>query len=170
MGLSLAGGVMSYTSSQQTARRAEAQGAIAAKQGDLELQRSAQSVEEAMLELEDAREYQRWKEQYVIPAVQQSLDNPRQSDPAQVRASASLARGLQVDQSRDALDQGIVASGFDIGGTRHQAALSDLSSGSATSGLASLGAAHEAVKQQGISNAGAAVSTGRKLYKQQGIV
>jgi kynurenine formamidase len=123
-----------------------------------------------MLELEDAREYQQWKETYVDPVVNKTLTDPTQSDPAQLRASQNLGRGIQADEARDVVAQGISGAGFDIGGTRHQAADEDIANSVESLNLATLGATHEAVKQQGISNTGSLINTGRQVYKQQGII
>lgn len=170
MGMALASGAAAYSSGIDTKKRAEAQAGIAAKQGELELKRSAQRAEEAMLELEDAKEYQQWKEDYVIPVLDKSISDPRQSDPAQMRASANLSRGIQVEAAQDTVAQGIQGGGFDIGGARHGAADWELSGARAGGDLASMGAAHEAVKQQGISNTGSLINAGRQVYKQQGII
>lgn len=169
MGIALAGGVASYSASQTQAKRAKAQAGISERQGNIELKRSAQSVEEAMLELEDAREYQQWKETYVEPVLAKSLDDPRQSDAAAIGASQNLARGVEADQARDAITQGVTGAGFDFGGSRHQAADDDLANSLAAQDLATGGAAREGVRQQGISNTGSIVQAGRQVYKQQGI-
>lgn len=170
MGMALASGAMAYHSSREQADRAEAQAKIAGKQGDLELRRSAQRAEEAMRELEDAREYQQWKEDYVIPVLERSISDPRQSDPAQMRAKQNLARGIEVEKAQDTIMQGISAGGFDIGGSRQGAADAELSGARAGADLATMGAAHEAVRQQGISNTGSLIGAGRSVYKQQGII
>jgi hypothetical protein len=170
MGMALASGAAAYSSSRTQAKRAEAQGAISAKQGEMELRRSAQRAEEAMRELEDAREYQAWKDQYVTPVLQKGLDDPRQSDPAQVRAQQNLARGMQVEQAQDVVAQGITGAGFDFGGSRMGAAEEEISGAVAGADVAGMGAAHEAVRQQGISNTGSLIQAGRQVYKQQGII
>jgi hypothetical protein len=170
MGMALASGAAAYSSSRTQAKRAEAQAGIAARQGELELKRSAQSAEEAMLELEDAREYQEWKNQFVTPVLDKALDDPRQSDPAQLRTRANLARGIEVDQAYDTVQQGIASGGFDVGGARHAAADAELAQAQAGAAVATMGAVHEGVKQQGISNTGKLVQAGRNVYKQQGIV
>ena len=170
MGVALASGAASYSASKTQAKRATAQGKIAARQGETELKRSAQSAEEAMLELEDAREYQQWKETYVNPVVNKSLADPTQSDPAQLRASQNLGRGIQASEARDVVARGVSEAGFDIGGSRQQAADEDIANSLAGQDAASLGATSAAVSQQGISNTGSNVQTGRQIYKQQGIV
>jgi hypothetical protein len=169
-GMAIAGGVSQYSASKTQASRAKAQSKIAERQGNLELKRSAQSVEEAMLELEDARGYQKWKETYVEPVLQKSLDDPRQSDPAAIRASQNLGRGIDVESAQDAITQGVTGAGFDLGGSRHQAASGDIANSLAAQDVATLGAASEGVRQQGISNTGSIVQAGRQVYKQQGIV
>ena len=170
MGMALASGAAAYSSSRTQAKRAESQGEIAARQGELELKRSAQSAEEAMLELEDAKEYQQWKEEFVLPVLEKSLSDPRQDDPAQLRARQNLARGIQVERAQDVVAQGITGAGFDFGGSRQGAADAEISGQLAGASVAGMGAAHEAVKQQGIANTGALVSAGRQVYKQQGII
>jgi hypothetical protein len=170
MGVAIAGGVASYSSSKTQAKRAKAQGKIASGQAGIELQRSAQSAEEAMLELEDAREYQKWKDEYVTPVVEKGLSDPTQSDPANLRASQNLGRGLEAEEARGIVAQGVRGAGFDIGGSRHQAADADIANSMEGLETATLGAAHEAVKQEGISNTGSLINTGRQIYKQQGIV
>ena len=170
MGMAVAAGAASYSSSRTAASRAEAQGEIAARQGELELQRSAQSAEEAMLELEDAREYQKWKDEFVLPVLEKSISDPRQSDPTQVRAGQNLARGVEVEKAQDTIAQGITGAGFDFGGSRQGAADAEITGARAGADLASMGAAHELVKQQGISNTGALIGAGRQVYKQEGIV
>jgi hypothetical protein len=170
MGMALASGAAAYSSSKTQAKRAEAQGQIAARQGELELKRSAQSAEEAMRELEDAREYQQWKQDFVAPVLQKGIDDPRQSDPAQMRAMQSLGRGVQVEQAQDVIAQGVTGAGFDFGGSRMGAATEELTGARAGADVAGLGAAHEAVKQQGISNTGSLINAGRQVYKQQGII
>lgn len=170
MGMALASGAAAYSSSRTQAKRAEAQGEIAARQGELELKRSAQSAEEAMLELEDAREYQQWKDEYVTPVLAKGLDDPRQSDPAQLRAKQNLAQGVQVEQAQDMVARGITGAGFDLGGSRQGAADAEITGAQAGAQLAGMGAAHEAVRQQGISNTGSLINAGRQVYKQQGII
>lgn len=170
MGMAIASGAAAYSSSRTQAKRAEAQAAIAGKQGELELRRSAQRAEEAMRELEDAREYQAWKEEFVAPVIRQSLEDPRQADPAQLRAGQNLARGIQVEQAQQAVTGGIAGGGFDIGGTRHAAAAAEIQGAQAAGDLATMGAAHEAVRQEGIASTGSLIGMGRQVYKQQGIV
>jgi hypothetical protein len=169
-GMAIAGGVSQFSASRTQAKRAEAQGKISARQGDLELKRSAQSVEEAMLELEDARGYQKWKETYVEPVLAKSLADPRQDDPAALGASQNLARGIEAGGIQDVIDQGVTGAGFDFGGSRHQAASGDIANALASQDLATMGAGQEGVKRQGISNTGSLVQAGRQVYKQQGIV
>jgi hypothetical protein len=170
MGMALASGAAAYSSSRTQAKRADAQGAIAAKQGELELKRSAQSAEEAMRELEDAREYQQWKQDFVAPVLQKSIDDPRQDDPAQLRARQNLGRGIEVEKAQDVIAQGITGAGFDFGGSRMGAAEEELTGAQAGADVAGMGAAHEAVRQQGISNTGSLIQAGRSVYKQQGII
>ena len=170
MGMALASGVAAYSSSRTQAKRAEAQADIAGRQGDLELKRSAQRAEEAMKELEDAREYQQWKEDYVVPVLEKSISDPRQGDPAQLRAKQNLSRGIQVEAAQEQIAQGIQGAGFDVGGSRQGAADAEISGAMASASVAGMGAAHEAVKQQGISNTGSLINAGRQVYKQQGII
>jgi len=170
MGMALASGAAAYSSSRTQAKRAEAQARIAGKQGELELRRSAQRAEEAMRELGDAKEYQKWKDDYVVPVLEKSISDPRQSDPAQMRAKQNLARGIEIEAAQDQIMGGIASGGFDIGGSRHGAADAELSGARAGADLATMGAAHEAVKQQGISNTGSLINTGRQVYKQEGII
>jgi len=170
MGATLAAGAQAYSASRTQAKRAEAQGEIAARQGELELKRSAQSAEEAMLELEDAREYQQWKDKYVGPLINKALSDPRQDDPAQLRARANLGRGIAVDKAQDVVAQGISGAGFDFGGARHGAADAEITGARPAADLATMGAAHESVRQQGISNTGSLINAGRQVYKQQGII
>jgi hypothetical protein len=170
MGMALASGAAAYSSSRTAAKRAEKQGEIAARQGELELKRSAQSAEEAVLELEDAQEYQQWKDDFVVPALEKSISDPRQSDPAALRAKQNLGRGIAVEGAQDTIAQGITGAGFDFGGNRQGAADAEISGSLAGASVAGLGAAHESVKQQGISNTGSLVNAGRQVYKQQGIV
>jgi hypothetical protein len=169
-GIAIAGGVAQFSASKTQAKRATAQGKIAARQGELELKRSAQSVEEAMLELEDARGYQQWKETYVEPVLGKMLDDPTQSDPAAMRARQNLGRGIDVGDAQGAIAQGVTGAGFDLGGSRHQAAGEDIANSLAAQDVATLGAASEGARQQGISNTGTTVQAGRQVYKQQGIV
>lgn len=170
MGMAVAAGASAYSSSGQQEKRADAQAEIAGKQGDLELRRSSQRAEEAMRELEDAREYQQWKEDYVLPVLDASIKDSKQSDPAQLRAKANLARGIQVETAQEQIMGGIASGGFDLGGARHGAADAEMSGARAGAEIATMGAAHEAVKQQGISNTGELIGTGRQVYKQQGII
>jgi len=170
MGMAIASGAAAYSSSRTQAKRAEAQAQIAGKQGDLELRRSAQRGEEAMRELEDAREYQQWKDDYVLPVLDKAVSNPRQDDPAQMRAKQNLSRGIQVEAAQKQIMGGIQSGGFDIGGSRQGAADAEISGNLAGASVAGTGAAHEAVKQQGISNTGSLINTGRQVYKQQGII
>ena len=170
MGAALAAGAASYSASRQQAKRAEKQAEIAGLQGNLELKRSANKAEEAMKELGDAREYQKWKDDFVLPVLNKSLSDPRQSDPAQLRAKQNLSRGIQVDAAQKQIAQGIQSGGFDVGGSRHGAADSELSGAMASASVAGMGAAHESVKQQGISNTGSLIGAGRQVYKQQGII
>jgi hypothetical protein len=170
MGMAIASGASAYSASRTQAKRAEAQGAISARQGELELKRSAQSAEEAMLELEDAREYQQWKDEYVTPVLNKGLSDPRQDDPAQIRARQNLAQGDQVGKAQDVIAQGITGAGFDLGGSRQGAADAELTGAQAGAQLAGMGASHEAVRQQGISNTGSLINQGRQVYKQQGII
>ena len=169
-GMAIAGGVASYSSSRTQAKRASAQSKISSRQAGIELQRSAQSVDEAMLELEDAREYQQWKDKYVTPVLDKSLSDPTQADPAAVRARQNLGRGIESAEAREVVAQGITGAGFDFGGSRHQAADTDIANSIVTSGAGDLGAASAGVRQQGISNVGNQISAGRQVYKQQGIV
>ena len=126
MGMALASGAAAYSSSRTQAKRAEAQSKISARQGELELKRSAQSAKEAMLELEDAREYQQWKSDFVTPLLNKSIEDPRKSDAAQLRAGQNLGRGIQVEQAKDTIAQGVTGAGFDFGGSRHGAADAEL--------------------------------------------
>jgi hypothetical protein len=168
--MAIAGGVAQYSASRTQASRAKAQSKISERQGNLELKRSAQSVEEAMLELEDARGYQKWKETYVEPVMGKALSDPRQDDPATIAANQNLARGIGEGEVQDVITQGVTGAGFDFGGTRHTAATDDVANSLAAQDLATMGAAQEGVKRQGISNTGSLVQAGRQVYKQQGIV
>lgn len=170
MGMAVAGAVAANSASRQQAKRAEAQGEISARQGELELRRSAKQVAEAKLELEDAKNYQQWKDDFVLPAMQKSLSDPRQGDPAQMKGGMKLAQGIQIEGARDQIAQGVTNAGFDFGGSRHGAADSEVTGATASADLATGAAAHEAVKQQGISNTGALINQGRQVFKQQGII
>ena len=170
MGATLLSGAMSLRSSREEAHRAEAEARIAGEQGDYELKRSAKTAEQAMKELENARSYERWKQNYVLPVLQKSISDPRQGDPAALRAKSSLAQNVDAGTALDKINQGVSDTGFDFGGNRYQAAEAGISGALPSQSVAGMGASSEMVRQQGISNTAALVDAGRKLYKQQGII
>ncbi|MHC4575663.1 MAG: hypothetical protein ACYS76_16345, partial [Planctomycetota bacterium] len=96
--------------------------------------------------------------------------DPRQDDPAQLRARQNLGRGIEVEKAQDVIAQGITGAGFDFGGSRMGAAEEELTGAQAGADVAGMGATHEAVRQQGISNTGSLIQAGRSVYKQQGII
>ena len=169
-GAALFSAAKGYSDSRVASSRAKAQASLSASQGKYELSRTAQNLEEATQELEDARKYQAWKEQYVLPALSASLKRNRMPDAGDLSSRVTLARGIQAQQAMRNEAAQAADLGFDLGGSRQVSGLGGIVPAVAAQNTATTAQARGQALSQGISNTANLVSAGRQVYKQEGIV
>lgn len=169
-GTMLASAGMSYANSKSQAKKAKFQAGLSARQGEMDVKRSAQAVKEAKLELADAQKYQEWKDEYVAPVLDKALKDPRMPDPTDATARAGLGAGAQRQAGHEAGLDAAAGAGFEAGGNRQAQLDKGISATAGGSGVAALSSAHDTARQAGIANSGQLVNMGRQVYKQQGLV
>lgn len=170
MGMMVGSGVQGVFSSRDAAGRAERQAELSARTGATETRRAAQSVEQAQAELADAQGYQRWKEQFVLPALGGILERARTPNATEAAGSQMLAQGAQAGQMYDAAAQGIQEGGFAFGGNRMNAVNQEINRGIPGAGVAALAASHDQAQSAGITNTQNVIQAGRAVYKPEGLV